>query len=50
MSRVKLGARRQIILPAETVKRLGLKAGEEVVLIHYGGSWLGNGRVARSVR
>jgi AbrB family looped-hinge helix DNA binding protein len=33
MARVKLSARRQITIPAETAKRLGLKAGEELELV-----------------
>ena len=33
MPRVKLGTRRQITIPAETVKRFGLKAGEELELV-----------------
>lgn len=33
MARVKLGARRQITIPEETVKRLGLAAGEELELV-----------------
>jgi|SRR6266508_1641738 len=33
MPRVKLSARRQITIPAETAKRLGLKAGEELELV-----------------
>jgi antitoxin MazE len=33
MARVKLSARRQITLPAEITKRLGLKAGEELELV-----------------
>ncbi len=36
MPRVKLGARRQITIPAKTVKRLGLKAGEELELVDNG--------------
>ena len=36
MSRVKLGARRQITVPAETVKRLGLSVGEELALVESG--------------
>ncbi len=36
MPRVKLGARRQITIPAEMVKRLGLKAGEELELVDNG--------------
>jgi antitoxin MazE len=33
MARVKLSARRQITIPAEITKRLGLKAGEELELV-----------------
>lgn len=33
MARVRLGARRQITIPAETIKRLGLKPGEELELV-----------------
>lgn len=33
MARVKLNARRQITIPAEIAKRLGLKAGEELELV-----------------
>ena len=33
MPRVKLGARRQVTIPAATVKRLGLKVGEELELV-----------------
>src|SRR5919201_3678991 len=33
MARVKLSAQRQITIPAETAKRLGLKAGEELELV-----------------
>jgi antitoxin MazE len=33
MARVKLNARRQITIPAEVTKRLGLKAGEELELV-----------------
>src|ERR671924_1663917 len=33
MARVKLSSRRQITIPAETAKRLGLKAGEELELV-----------------
>lgn len=33
MPRVKLGARRQITIPQETLKRLGLKPGEEFELV-----------------
>ncbi len=33
MPRVKLGSRRQITIPAETIKRLGLKPGEELELV-----------------
>ncbi len=33
MARVKLSTRRQITIPAETAKRLGLKAGEELELV-----------------
>jgi antitoxin MazE len=33
MPRVKLSARRQITIPAEITKRLGLKAGEELELV-----------------
>jgi AbrB family looped-hinge helix DNA binding protein len=33
MPRVKLSARRQITIPAQTAKRLGLKAGEELELV-----------------
>jgi len=33
MPRVKLSARRQITIPAEAAKRLGLKAGEELELV-----------------
>ncbi len=33
MPRAKLGARRQVTIPAETVKRLGLKVGEELELV-----------------
>ncbi len=36
MPRVKLGARRQITIPEKTVKRLGLKAGEELELMDNG--------------
>lgn len=35
MSRVKLGTRRQITLPAETVKRLGIMPGEELELVEH---------------
>ena len=33
MARVKLSARRQITIPAETMERLGLKPGEELELM-----------------
>jgi antitoxin MazE len=33
MARVKLSARRQITIPAQITKRLGLKAGEELELV-----------------
>lgn len=33
MARVKLGTQRQIIIPTKTIKRLGLKAGEELELV-----------------
>ena len=33
MARVKLSARHQITIPAEIIKRLGLKAGEELELV-----------------
>jgi antitoxin PrlF len=33
MPTIKLGAKRQITIPAETAKRLGLKAGEELELV-----------------
>lgn len=33
MARVKLGARRQITIPRETLKRLGLAPGEELELV-----------------
>ena len=36
MPRVKLGTRRQITIPAETIKRLGLTAGEELELVDNG--------------
>jgi len=36
MPTVKLGAKRQITIPAETVKRFGLKPGEELELVESG--------------
>jgi AbrB family looped-hinge helix DNA binding protein len=36
MPRVKLGVRRQITIPAETVRRLGLQPGEELELVDNG--------------
>ena len=33
MPRVKIGSRRQITIPAETIKRLGLNVGEELELV-----------------
>lgn len=35
MPRVKLGTRHQITIPAETLKRLGLNAGEELELVEH---------------
>lgn len=35
MPKVKLGARREITLPADTIKRLGLIAGEELELFEH---------------
>jgi AbrB family looped-hinge helix DNA binding protein len=36
MPTVKLGAKRQITIPAETIQRLGLKPGEELELVETG--------------
>jgi AbrB family looped-hinge helix DNA binding protein len=36
MPRVKIGSRRQITIPAKTLKRLGLAAGEELELVDNG--------------
>ena len=36
MPRVKLGSRRKITIPEKTVKRLGLKTGEELELMDNG--------------
>jgi AbrB family looped-hinge helix DNA binding protein len=36
MPTVKLGARRQITIPADTIKRFGLKPGEELELVESG--------------
>jgi AbrB family looped-hinge helix DNA binding protein len=36
MPTVKLGAKRQITIPAETIKRFGLKPGEEFELVESG--------------
>ncbi len=33
MPRVKLGSRRQVTIPAETIKRLGLRTGEELEVV-----------------
>jgi AbrB family looped-hinge helix DNA binding protein len=33
MARVKLGKRHQVTIPVQTIKRLGLKAGEELELV-----------------
>jgi AbrB family looped-hinge helix DNA binding protein len=35
MPRVKIGARHQVTLPAETLKRLGLDAGEELEVVEH---------------
>ena len=35
MPRVKIGTRHQVTIPAETLKRLGLAAGEELELIEH---------------
>jgi len=35
MPRVKIGTRHQITLPAETLKRLGLDAGEELEVVEH---------------
>ena len=35
MSRVKLGTRRQITLPADTIERLGIMPGEELELVEH---------------
>ena len=35
MPRVKIGTRHQVTIPAETLKRLGLEAGEELELIAH---------------
>ena len=35
MPRVKIGTRHQVTIPAETLKRLGLSAGEELELIEH---------------
>jgi len=35
MPRVKIGTRHQVTIPAETFKRLGLAAGEELELIEH---------------
>jgi AbrB family looped-hinge helix DNA binding protein len=36
MPTVKLGSKRQITIPAETIKRFGLKPGEELELVESG--------------
>jgi antitoxin MazE len=36
MPTVKLGSKRQITIPAETIKRFGLKPGEELELVENG--------------
>lgn len=36
MARVKLGKRHQVTIPAQTMKRLGLKPGEELELVESG--------------
>jgi AbrB family looped-hinge helix DNA binding protein len=35
MPRVKIGARHQVTLPVETLKRLGLDAGEELEVVEH---------------
>jgi AbrB family looped-hinge helix DNA binding protein len=35
MPRVKIGTRHQVTLPAETLKRLGLDAGEELEVVEH---------------
>lgn len=35
MARVKIGTRHQVTIPTETLKRLGLSAGEELELIEH---------------